>query len=87
MFGIPLDEQHPETCIFCDNESMVKNSTNVSSTLNKKHSEIAYHFVRWNVAAGVVSIAWIDTNQNLADAFTKRMTENKRDNLFGNWTY
>ena len=87
MFGIPLDEQRPQTHIFCDNESLVKNASNVESTLNKKHSSIAYHFTRWNVAAGVCLIGWIATGENLADAMTKRLPELTRDYLFGNWTY
>ena len=87
MFGIPLSEDHPETCILCDNESLVKNSTRVESTLNKKHSAIAYHFTRWNIAARVCKIAWIATGENIADALTKRLPEATRDYLFGNWTY
>ena len=87
MFGIPISKEHPETCILCDNESLVKNSSNVESTLNKKHSSIAYHFARWNVAARVCKIAWVATGENIADAFTKRLSEAVRDYLFGNWTY
>ncbi len=87
MFGIPLDSEHPETHVFCDNESLVKNASKVESTLNKKHSEIAYHFARWNVAAKVIKVAWINTNDNLADALTKRLPEATRDKLFGDWTY
>ena len=63
--------------MFCDNEGLVKNATLVESSLNKKHSAIAYHFVRWNVAAGAI----------IADAFTKVLPETKRDDLFGDWTY
>ena len=85
MFGIPLAED--ATQIFCDNQSVVKNSTLVESTLNKKHNSIAYHYTRWNVAAGVADISWIDTFSNLADAFTKRLTQARRELLFGNWTY
>ena len=60
----------------------------IESTLNsKKHSEVAYHFTRWNVAAGVITLGWIDGKQNIADAFTKRLAETVRDFLFGNWTY
>ena len=55
--------------------------------LNKKHSSIAYHAVRWAVAAGIVRIGWISTDENLADAMTKRLPAIKRDYLFGNWTY
>lgn len=84
VFGIPLDSDPAH--IFCDNESVVKNSTRIESTLHKKHNSIAYHYVRWNVAAGVASVSWIDGAFNLADAMTKRLTEHHRDKLFGDWT-
>ena len=87
MFGVPLSDDCPETHVLCDNESLVKNSSHVESTLNKKHSSIAYHFTRWNVAAKVCKVAWIPTGENIADAFTKRLAEATRDYLFGNWTY
>lgn len=85
MFGIPLDDE--PTHIMCDNESVVRNSMLVESTLNKKHNSIAYHYTRWNVAAGVVNISWIATLLNIADAFTKRLTQMRREELFGSWTY
>jgi hypothetical protein len=72
MFGIPIadgDEINPAH-IFCDNETVTKTTTLVESTLNKKHSSIAYHYVRWNVAAGIASIAWIPSGENLSDSFT-----------------
>ena len=83
---MPLPQGEPCHC-FCDNDSVVKNTTNVESTLNKKHSQIAYHFVRWCVAAGIVTISWIDGKVNLADAMTKRLSQSVRESLFGNWTY
>jgi len=49
MCGIPLSDE--PTQVFCNNESVVKNSSQVESVLNKKHNSIAYHYVRWNVAA------------------------------------
>lgn len=86
MFGVPLPKGEP--ChVFCDNESVVKNTTKVESTLNKKHNSIAYHYVRWAVAAGMITISWIQTGENLADVFTKRLGETVRNYLFGNWTY
>ena len=87
MFGVPLDEDNSSTYIFCDNEGVVNNSSFVQSTLNKKHSAIAYHFTRWNVAAGVIKVAWIRTDKNIADAMTKRLPELTRDYLYGEWTY
>jgi hypothetical protein len=86
MFGVPIVAGHA-TNVFCDNESVVKNSTDVESSLNKKHNSIAYHYVRWCVAAGVISVAWIRSEDNLADPFTKRLAEIARDYLFGIWTY
>ena len=92
MFGIPLGgddttgEEDPAH-IFCDNETVVKNSTLVESTLNKKHCSIAYHYVRWNVAAGVVTLAWIKSQGNLANTFTKLLPQIVRELLFGQWTY
>ena len=86
MFGVPLKKGEP--ChVFCDNESVVKNTNNVESTLNKKYSQIAYHFVCWCVAAGIVSVTWINGKENLADALTKRLSHTVRDKLFGNWAY
>lgn len=97
MFGIPLAAPPPSTedeeppvdpaYIFCDNESVVKNSTHVESTLNKKHASLAYHYVRWNVAAGIVSLAWISGKDNPADPLTKILPRATRDHLFRNWVY
>ena len=63
MFGIPLPEDQPATLILCDNEAVCKNTSNVESSLNKKHSDIVYHFARWNIASGVCTIAWIPTGE------------------------
>ena len=87
MFGAPSDPHRPETGTFCDNMSDVNNASKVESSLNKKHSAIAHHFARWNVAAKVCSIAWISTTENIADAMIKRLPEGKRNYLFGSWTY
>ena len=64
----------PSNQIYCDNEGVVKNSSRVDSTMNKKHFKVAYPFMRWNMAANVCKIAWINTNWNLADALTKRLS-------------
>ena len=87
MFGIPLSDDQPATLILCDNEVVFKNTSNVESYLNKNHSIIAYHFARWNVAAGVCTISWIPTVENLADATTKRLSVVVQDHLLRRWTY
>ena len=83
MFGIPLSEDQPATLISCDNEAVCKNTPNVESSLNKKHSDIVYGFARRNVAAGVCTISWIPTGENLVDDMTKRLSVVVRYHLFG----
>ena len=41
----------------------------------------------WAVAAGIVAVSWIESKENLEDAFIKRFSEVTRDKLFGNWAY
>jgi hypothetical protein len=68
MFGVPL--KGPAN-VYCDNDSMVKNTTLPESTLNKKHNAIAYHKVRESVATGTIRIAKKDSHTNIADMLTK----------------
>ena len=74
MFGIPIEGA---ANIYCDNDSVVNNTTKPESTLKKKHNAIAYHRVREAVAAGTIRIAWEDTNTNLAELLTKCVTREK----------
>ena len=85
MFGVPIDGP----CrVFNDNQSVVKNSSRVESTLTKRHNQLAYHVTRWAVAAGSVIVSWIPTNGMLADPLTKRMpSKASRDDLFYQWMY
>ena len=71
------------TDVLWDNISVVNNSSKIESTLNKKHDSIAYHAVRWEVAAGVIRVGRIDTNFNIVDTTPKRLTTQRRYALFG----
>ena len=84
MFGVPTIES---TKVLCDNESAVRNASKLDSSLSKKHCALAYHAVRWAVAASIVAVGWIPTDLNIADALTKRLTATRREHLFGSWTY
>lgn len=68
MFGIPLDGP---ANTFCDNTSVVTDSTQPASTLKKKHNSITYHRVCEAIAAKVIRLAWVHTNKNLADLLMK----------------
>ena len=84
MFGVPIDGPAD---VMCDNQSVVSNSSCIDSSLNKKHNALAYHATRWAVAAGVIRVGKIDAKDNIADAFTKRLTYMQRTHLFHQWTY
>ena len=53
MFGIPFDGP---ANLFCDNQSVVTNSSTPESVLKKKHNSIAYHIVRESVASSIVLV-------------------------------
>ena len=67
-FGVPLDGPAD---VYCDNKSVVTNSSVPASTLNKRHNAICYHKVREAQAAGTIRVGWIEGTHNLADLFTK----------------
>ena len=78
MFGIPLNGA---ARVFCDNESVVKSSSNPEATLKKKHCSIAFHRVREAVAAGKALVYYEGTDTNLADLLTKPLISHKRQGL------
>jgi hypothetical protein len=59
----------------CDNETAICNFTVPESTLKKKHNAIAYCCVREAVAADILQIGYINGKDNLADMFTKPLSQ------------
>ena len=57
--------------MFCDNMSVVVSSSIPKSTIKKRHNALAYHRVREAVAAGIVNIHHIRSEENPADILTK----------------
>ena len=84
MFGIPIDGP---ANVYCDNEAVYKNTSIPESTLKKKHHSIAYHRCREAIAAGTMRIAKQGTTKNLADLFTKVLTQARRAFLLERFTY
>ena len=81
-FGIPIDGPAE---VYCDNQSVVTNSSVPSSVLNKRHNAICYHRVREAQAAGTIKVGWIMGEYNLADLFTKTtMTGDLKHRLVNN---
>ena len=75
MFGVPIDGP---ANVFCDNQSVVKNSSLPESTLNKKHNAICYHRVREAAARGMIRMGKEQTQTNIADLLTKVLDTRRR---------
>ena len=67
-FGISIDSLAE---VFCNNQSVVTNSSVLSSVLNKRHNAICYHRVREAQAVGTIMVGWVSSEYNLVDLFTK----------------
>ena len=78
MMGVPIKGA---ANVLVDNASVVTNSTVPSSTLQKKHNSICYHYVREAVAAKCLRIAYVPSDQNLADVLTKPLGASKLRNF------
>ena len=78
MLGVPIEGA---TRVYCDNESVVKNTTYPESSLKKKHCSIAYHKIRESVAAEKIIIFHERSGSNIADLFTKVLNFEKRSKL------
>ena len=80
MMGIPLNGP---TSVFCDNQSVVKNTTAPESVLKKHHNVIAYHRAREAQAAGFIHVAWENGEINIADLLMKLMPGPQLKDLIG----
>ena len=61
------------TLILCDNNAAINLSEDPSLHQRVKHIDIKYHFLRERVNMGEISLKYINTNDNLADIFTKAL--------------
>ena len=59
----------------CDNTSAINLSKNLIQHSRTKHIEIRHHFLRDNVQKGDVVIKFVSTENQLADIFTKPLSE------------
>jgi len=69
------------TTIHVDNKSVVINSANPASSLNKKALALSYHFVRQYQAGSVISVQHIRSEDNYADCMTKPLNTTLFRNL------
>src|SRR3954464_15917548 len=72
-YGINL-KQVP---LFCDNESAIKIANNQVQHSKTKHIEIRHHFLRDHVMKKDIDIVDFNTEEQLADIFTKPLDEKR----------
>ena len=71
IMGIKVDEP---AFVFGDNKSVLCNTTAPESTLKKKSNAITYHFVREGIAHDELWTVYVNTDENVADLFTKPLS-------------
>ena len=70
MLGVPIDGP---VLLLGDNRGMIQNASMMSSQLKKKHNAIAYHRVRECVAANIIQLGFVRSENNFADICTKAL--------------
>lgn len=82
MMGIPVGNP---CFVFGDNQSVLWNTTIPDSTLKKKSSSVAYHYVREGVSRDEWRTGYINTKDNLSDVMTKTIVskEDRRRKVRG----
>ncbi|WJX93540.1 hypothetical protein P8452_75051 [Trifolium repens] len=63
--------------ILCDNTSAINLSKNPIQHSRSKHIEIKHHFIRDHVNKKDISLVFVDTENQLADIFTKPLVEDR----------
>ena len=63
--------------IKCDNTSAINLSKNPIQHSRTKHIDIRHHFLRDHALNGDIELIFVDTNNQLADIFTKPLNEER----------
>ena len=66
---------YSEIPIYCDNQSVIPMTENPVQHSLTKHTSICYHFIPEHVEEGTIELHIIPTNGQLADIFTKSLSE------------
>ena len=70
------DVQGPVT-LYCDNMSSIQLANNPVFHARTKHIELNYHYVWEKVLAREIDMVYVDTNEQVADIFTKSLGAKK----------
>jgi len=71
-----FQEQHPTT-LWCDNQSAIQLCKDPVQHQHSKHIELRMHFIRKLIHDHVLEVQYCSTDDQVADIFTKALTEVK----------
>ena len=60
-----------------DNQGAIALAKNPVHHKRTKHIDIRYHFIRFEIANGIVNLTYIPSDQNIADMYTKPLPSPK----------
>ena len=84
-------EQEGPTPMYEDNEACISMVNSPVYTDRNKHIDVRYHYTRSLVEEGIVEVSYVSTHDQLADIFTKalsqRQFEKLRDKIMGHARY
>ena len=75
--GIKIGGITAHSTVFEDNKGCVELVNAPKMRPRTKHIAIKYHHFREHVRKGLIRVKWIDTNEQIADIFTKPLAEVK----------
>jgi hypothetical protein len=67
--------------LLCDNESAIRMADNPVEHSRAKHIDIRYHFLRDRQQKGDIEISYVNTQNQLANIFTKPLDGKPLENL------
>ena len=69
-FGLQV---HRKIVLYCDNLSSIQLARNPVFHARTKHIEVHYHFIREKVLSGEIDLEYVNTEEQVADIFTKAL--------------
>ena len=66
---------HTISIIFTDNQAAISISHHLEFHMHTKHINIAYHFLHDLISTGIINTMYVNTQDNLANIFTKGLTQ------------
>ena len=81
LLNIPIKDNTKGPLLLTNSESALKLANNPEFHKRSKHIDITYHFIREAILEKKLDLVYINTQNQLADGFTKGLDNNKHKNF------